>query len=59
LNEENNPRSFFFLSYLIEANVLLENVSNKEDGQIIAENKGTGMTLVTILNAWLEPRGNN
>jgi len=58
LNEENNAKSFFFLSYLIEVNVLLENVSNQEDEQIITENKGTGMTLDTILNVWLEPRKN-
>jgi len=58
LNEENNAGSFFFLSYLIEVNVLLENVSNQEDEQIITENKGTGMTLDTILNVWLEPRKN-
>ena len=58
MNEENNAKSFFFLSYLIEVNVLLENVSNQEDEQIITENKGTGMTLDTILNVWLEPRKN-
>jgi len=50
----NNTGSFFFLSYLVEVNVLLENVSNKEDGRIIIENNGTDMTLDTILNVWLE-----
>jgi hypothetical protein len=41
----------FSLSYSIELNVLLENVSNKEDGRIITENKGTGITL-DLRNCW-------
>lgn len=33
----------------------LEKVSNIEEGKIIIEDDGTGMTLDTILNVWLEP----
>jgi signal transduction histidine kinase len=35
--------------------LLLKNVSDVEEGEIIIEDNGTGMTLDTILNVWLEP----
>jgi HSP90 family molecular chaperone len=43
LNEESNAG--LFLSYLIEVNVVLKNIFNKEDGRIIMEDNGIGMTL--------------
>jgi len=35
--------------------LLLKNVSDIEEGEMIIEDNGTGMTLDTILNVWLEP----
>ena len=35
--------------------LLLKNVTDVEEGEIIIEDNGTGMTLNTILNVWLEP----
>jgi len=47
----NDTKSFFFLSYPKEVNVLLENVFEKEDS-------GTGMTLDAAPNVWLQLREN-
>lgn len=35
--------------------VTLENAADPENGRIVVEDDGTGMTLDTILNVWLEP----
>jgi signal transduction histidine kinase len=35
--------------------VLLDKVSDREEGRIVVEDDGVGMTLETILNIWLEP----
>jgi signal transduction histidine kinase len=35
--------------------LVLQNVSNQQEGEIVIEDNGTGMTLDTILNVWLEP----
>jgi len=33
---------------------IMPSISTEEDGRIITEDSGTGMTLDTILNVWLE-----
>lgn len=38
-----------------EANIILENVQEPEKGKIVIEDNGTGMSLETIMNVWLEP----
>lgn len=38
-----------------QVDVILNNVTDIEEGQILIKDNGTGMSLDTILNVWLEP----
>ena len=44
-----------FDAYATSVTLVLKNVSDMEEGEIIIEDNGTGMSLDTILNVWLEP----